>query len=105
MREYLYDEATNTFGIKTSYDPTEVIEANKAQKAQGRVMIGSKGQQMLHAMRIDIDHVEALINKGYNLLSPDPDEVRRALLYIQQNEQDWMVTDGKVIAQTKQRWA
>jgi hypothetical protein len=104
MREYLYDELTDTLGIKTTYDPSDVIDANKAQRAEGRSFIGSKGQQMLHVARIDMDHIEALANMGYNLLSPDKDEVRRALLYIQQNEPVWMTVDGKPIAQRKQGW-
>jgi hypothetical protein len=104
MREYLYDESTDTLGIRTHYDPTEVIEANKEQRATGRQFVGSKGQRMLHAVRIDMDHIEALKNLGYNLLSPDPDEVRRALLYVQQHEPQWMVVDGKPIAQRKQVW-
>ena len=40
----------------------------------------------------------------YNLLSPDPDEWKRALLYIQANEPVWMTVNGKPIASFRQRW-
>lgn len=105
MQEYLYDEQTKTLGIKTSYDPSAVIEANKEERAAGRSYIGSKGQRMLKVASIDLDHIEALKNMGYNILSADPDEVRRALLYVQQHEPCWMTVDGKPIAAFKQKWA
>lgn len=104
MREYLYDESSDTLGIRTTYDPSAVIEANKAERAAGRTYIGSKGQQMVKVASIDLDHVEALKNLGYNILSSDPDEVRRALNYIQTNEPVWLTVDGKPFATFKQRW-
>lgn len=101
---YHYDALTDTLAIETTYDPEETIAANAAQRASGRVMVGSKGQQMLHAASLPVEHVEALRNQGYNLLSADPDEVRRALLYIQTHEPVWMTVDGKPFASFKQRW-
>lgn len=55
-------------------------------------------------MEIDEGHIVALKNLGYNLLSPDPDEWKRALLYIQANEPVWMTVNGKPIAQFRQRF-
>lgn len=104
MQEYLYDELTDTLGIRTTYDPSAVIAQNAAERAAGRSYIGSKGQRMLKVATIDMDHVEALKNLGYNLLSADPDESRRALLYIQANEPVWMTVEGKPIATFKQKW-
>lgn len=104
MKEYIYDEATDTLGVRTHYDPEETIVSNAEQRATGRVMVGSKGQQMLHAASIPVEHVEALRNLGYNLLSADPDEVRRALLYIQTHEPVWLTVEGKPFASFRQRW-
>lgn len=104
-QEYLYDELTDTLGIRTTYDPSAVIEANKAEKAEGRQYFGQgRETRMVKVASIDMDHVEALKNLGYNLFSPDPDERRRTLLYIQQNEPVWMTVDGKPFASFKQRW-
>ncbi|MEN9839251.1 MAG: hypothetical protein RL177_730 [Bacteroidota bacterium] len=43
-------------------------------------------------------------NIGYNLLSPDADEVRRALLYIQSNEPLLLTVPGKPFASVRQKW-
>lgn len=103
--EYLYDELTNTLGIRTTYDPSAVIEANKEQRALGRQYLGvGKQTRLVHVARIDNDHIEALKNLGYDFHSPDPDERRRALLYIQNNEPVWMTVDGKPFASFKQKW-
>lgn len=105
MKQYHYIESEDKLVEETLYDPTDVIEANKAQRNSGeRFAIGSKGQQLVHVARIDMDHVEALRNMGYDLLSPDPEEVKRALRYVQANENVWMTVDGKPIGERKQVW-
>jgi hypothetical protein len=48
--------------------------------------------------------VQRLINMGYNLLSPDPEEVRRTLLYIQSNEPDLLTVNKKPFAKVRTRW-
>ena len=104
MEKVHYIESEDTLVVETIYDPTDTIEANKIQRAEGREFFGSKGQQMLHAMSIPEEHVLALKRKGYDLLSADPAQARRALLYIQQNEQVWMTVDGKPFADRHQKW-
>ena len=98
------DENSGKMVVETFYDPEETILANAEQRANGRVMVGSKGQQMLHVASIPLEHVQALINQGYNLLSADPQEVKRAMLYIQANERAWMTVDGNPIAKVHQKW-
>ena len=46
-----------------------------------------------------------LKNLGYNILSPDPDEVKRALLYIQSEEKALMVMPGTPIGKKRQSWS
>lgn len=104
-KEYLYDELTDTLGIKTTYDPSALIEQNAAERAAGRQYLGTgKQTRMVKVASIDMDHIEALKNMGYDFFSPDPDERRRCLLYIQHNEPVWMTVDGTPIATFKQRW-
>ena len=45
-----------------------------------------------------------LKNEGYNLLSPDPEEVKRALLHIQSNERYMLTVPGTPIAKKQQKW-
>lgn len=105
-QEYLYDELTDTLAIKTTYDATDVIEQNKIERAAGRQYVGEhKATRMLKVASLPVEHIEALANMGYKLLSPDPEEVRRALRYIQSNEPVWMTVEGKPIASFKQKWA
>lgn len=105
MEEVSYIESEDKLVVKTIYDATQVIEENKALRNSGeRVTIGSKGQQLVLAMRIPVEHVVALRNLGYDLLSADPEESRRAMLYMQTHEADFCVTDKKMIAERKQRW-
>jgi hypothetical protein len=105
MERLHYIEETDQLVTETIYDPTDVIEQNAAIRASGKpVVIGSKGQELVLAMSLPIEHVEALKNEGYNLLSHDKDEVRRALLYVQQNQHKFLTTDKKMIADRKQAW-
>lgn len=91
--------------VKTTYDPTATIEANKEARAIAPKHRVSNGKLLTKVMEIDEGHIVALKNLGYNLLSPDPDEWKRALLYIQANEPVWMTVNGKPIAQFRQRFA
>lgn len=105
MEKIHYREHDDALIVETIYDPTPVLEANKAIRNSGeREYFGSKGQRMLKVASIDMDHIVALRNQGYDLLSPDRDEVRRALLYVQSSENAWMLMDGKPIGEKHQKW-
>lgn len=105
MEKFHYIPEKDQLVIETVYDPSAVIEENKRIRNSGeKVVLGSKGQQMVKVASIDEDHIVALRNMGYDLLSPDPAEVRRALLYIQANENAWMLVDGKPIGEKRQTW-
>lgn len=90
--------------VHTRYDPTATIEANAEARALAPKHRVSNGKLLTKVMEIDEGHIVALKNLGYNLLSPDPDEWKRALLYIQNNEPVWMTVNGKPIAQFRQRF-
>lgn len=104
MEKWSYIESEDKLVCETVYDPTETIEANKEARAIAPKHQISNGKMLTKVMDIDLDHITALKNLGYNLLSPDPDEWRRALLYIQANEPVWMTVNGKPIATFRQRW-
>lgn len=99
-----YDEATDSLVVKTSYDSRSVIADNimtkNLQPETGRY----KGN-LVKVATIHLGDVTRLKNLGYNILSPDPDEVKRALLYIQSEEQGHMLMPGTPIAKKRQSWA
>jgi hypothetical protein len=107
MKLYHYDHEGDKLVEETIYDPTAVIESVKElrQNAEnGHIKIGKKGQELVHAARVDMDHIIALRNLGYDLLSADPAEVHRGLLYLRDHQQDFVV-DKSVIADRQIKWA
>lgn len=104
MERTTYDELEDKVVVETIYDPTATIEQNAIDRANGPVMVGSKGQQMMRVASIPMEHLIKLEQMGYDILSSDPDERRRALTYIQQNEQVWMTTDKQVFARSRPKW-
>jgi hypothetical protein len=104
MEKLHYIEETDQLVTETIYDAESVIEENAAIRASGPVEFGSKGQKLVLAMRLPVEHVTALRNMGYDLLSPDPAEARRAMLYVQANQAAFLTTDKKMIGERKQKW-
>lgn len=98
-----YDEATDSLIVKTSYDNRSVLAENiltkNLQSETGRY----KGN-LVKVATIHLGDVQRLKNLGYNILSPDPDEVKRALLYIQSEEKALMLMPGTPIAKKKTSW-
>lgn len=103
MEKLHYIEDTEQLVTETIYDPSALIEQNRHEKAlNGKVRFSDA--KLVKVASIDADHVTALINMGYNIYSHDKDEVRRAFCYIQENEPDWMVVDGKPFAMFRPKW-
>lgn len=90
---------------KTTYDVEPTFEQNAQLRASGPVVIGSKGQSLTLAASVPMEHVLSLKNMGYDLLSPDRDEMRRALVFLQSEQGKFMTTDKKVFTTRHQRWA
>ncbi len=99
-----YDEAADSLIVKTSYDSSAVMADNimtkNLQPETGRY----KGN-LVKVGTIHLGDVTRLKNMGYDLLSPDPDEVKRALLYIQSEEEHHLCMPGTPIAKKKTTWA
>lgn len=104
MERTTYIESEDRLVVETIYDAQDALDEAAAARAQGKVQIGSKGQELTLACVIPLEHITALRNMGYDLLSPDPAEHRRALVYIQQNQQLFMATDKKVFSVHKPKW-
>jgi len=99
--ETLYDEASDTLAIRRSIaDVSPILDANAADRAAqpetGKYM--NQGSHQIKVGRISTVDVERLALMGYDLLSPDPEVVRSALLYIQKNEPQWLTVNGTPFA-------
>lgn len=107
MKRYHYDQLEGKLIEETIYDPTDVIESVKELRRNadnGHVKIGSKGQQLLHSARVPVEHILALKNLGYDLLSPDPAEVHRGLLYLRDHQQDFVIDKSVIGDRMAQPW-
>lgn len=103
--ETKYDELADKIVVNTVYDNSDVLALNAAQRAEKVDGQQFKGNGLVHVGRVDMGDVVRLKNLGYDLLSPDRDEVRRALLYIQSNEPYLLTVNKKPFAKRRNRWA
>lgn len=101
-----YDEKEDKLIVTTTYDPSATLEANKAARnsvvEHGKYKTTNNG--LVHVGSMEMGDIIRLKNMGYDLLSPDKDEVRRALLYVQQNEPYLLTVTGKPFAKNRTRW-
>lgn len=106
MRESFYIPEKDRLVVRTTYDAEPALQEAERARQQGKVTIGSKGQELTLACVIPLEHIEAIANMGEgNLLSPDPVEYRRALMFIQKNQHLFMATDKQVFTSTKRpKW-
>lgn len=103
--EYSYDEIEDKLTVSVEYDASPVIEQNKAIKnSLNSKAIKKYDGSMVHAASFDEGDVIRLKNMGYNLLSPDPEEVRRALVYVQENEGHLLLVHGKPFTRQRIKW-
>lgn len=98
-----YDEATDTLVVNTQYDNRAVLAGNEYLRNTAPETGRYKGN-LVKVANVHLGDIVRLKNLGYNLLSPDPHEVKRALLYIQSEEKAHMVLPGTPIARTRQAW-
>lgn len=103
IRETFIDELDNKVINRVTYDPSDVLAVNAEQRAD-RQGPGKYRGNLVHAARVHVGDVERLKNLGYNLLSHDPEEVRRTLLYIQNEEKKHLTVGGTPFAKTRAKW-
>lgn len=101
--ETTYNEVEDKVIVNTVYDNTDVLKVNAAQRAEKVDGPQFRGN-LVHVGRIDMGDIVRLKNLGYDLLSPDRDEVRRALLYVQSNEPFLLTVNKKPFAKKRTVW-
>lgn len=98
-----YDDDHDKIVTRTTYDNSDVLAANEVERNSASEFGRYKGN-FVHVGRIDEGDVVRLKNMGYNLLSNDPEEYRRALLYIQSNEPYLLTVPGRPFAKVRPTW-
>lgn len=107
MEKMHYIEDKDQLVIETIYETSDVLEQNMRERNAasefGRYKT-ARPTALVKVASFPVEHIEALKNRGYNLLSPDQAEVRRALMYIQENEPHWLTVPGKPFALHRPQW-
>lgn len=98
-----FDDLTGRMIQRTTYDNSAVLEANR-QAQNDAPTWGRYAGTMAHVGRVHMGDIVRLRNEGYDLLSADPEEVRRALLYIQSEESHLLTVPGKPFAKQRVKW-
>lgn len=104
VRTSVFDELEGKMVQRVTYDNSDVLDLNEAEKKARPEGFGKYKGNMVHVGRIHVGDIERLKNLGYNMLSPDPDEVRRALLYIQSEETRHLTVEGRPFAKHRNKW-
>jgi len=99
-----YDEASDTLHVRTAYDNRQVMANNLAERNAAPEFGRYLGERLVKVCTIHLGDVQLLKNLGYNLLSPDPDEVKRALLYVQSEHKAMLSMPGTPIAKRRKVW-
>lgn len=100
------DESSGKMVVTTTYDNSAVLELNKAERNERTdgLQFNHGVAGLVHVGRVDMGDIVRLRALGYNLLSPDRDEVRRGLLYIQSNEPHLLTVNKKPFAKRPSKW-
>jgi hypothetical protein len=98
-----YDESTDSLIVKTEYDNSAVLASNLAERNAAPETGRYKGN-LVKIGSIHLGDIVRLKNEGYNLLSPDPEEVKRALLYVQSENKHLLTVPGTPISKKKRMW-
>lgn len=107
MEKMDYIESEDKLVITKTYDVAPILEQNAVERNAAPKTGRYKTQrptQLVKVASFPVEHIEALQQKGYNLLSADRQEVRRALCYIQEHEPHWLTVPGKPFAMTRPKW-
>lgn len=99
-----YDAETDSLLIRTEYDNSAVLAANLQARNEAPEFGRYKGN-LVKVGSIHLGDVTRLKNEGFDLLSPDPEEVKRALLHIQSNERALLTVPGRPIGLRHHAWS
>jgi len=109
--ESSYDSSTDTLIVKRSQDVEPFLEQNKIDRNSTSETGKYKGN-LVKAASFPPIVVEMMMKgqccsdgKKYNILSPDPDERRRALVHAQTEHNYFMSINGNPFTKNRIKWA
>jgi hypothetical protein len=101
-----YNESDGKVYRSKTMDVQQILDDNAAERASqnehGQFL--NRKSSLVKAATISMVDVERLQRLGYNLMSPDPEERKRAFLYIQSEEKHHLTVNGKPFAKKRQIW-
>lgn len=99
-----YHHEADKLHVKYVYDAEPVIEQNKVERNEFTDYKSSAiAGGLVKVATLHKGDYERIKNLGYDILSSDPDEVKRALLFIQSEQKALMTVTGKPIGK-KTQW-
>jgi len=106
IEKLTYDEPEDKLIVTTLYDSSSVIADNLSDQHEAQEL--GRGRYKGNMVKVGSVHMGDIIrlrNIGYDILSGNPDESRRALVYIQENEPHLLSVPGKPFARQRKKWA
>lgn len=110
IRRTIYDENSDRLIVTAAQDVEPYLDHNARLRAS-RPEHGKYKGDFVYAANIPLVEIEKMRNgqcctdgKRYNLLSPDPDERRRALMHVQQEHKALLTVNGKPFAKSRVKW-
>lgn len=95
---------------RVTQDVEPILEINRAQR-NATPETGKYRGNLVHAARIPLVFIETMRNgqccahgTTYNLMSPDMEERRRALVHLQSEHKDVLTISGKPFAKQRPKW-
>jgi hypothetical protein len=103
IEKSVFDDMSGKMIVQTTFDSSAVIEDNIAAR-NATPEFGKYKGNLVKVGSIHMGDITRLFNMGYDVLSADPEESRRALLYIQSNEPHLLTITGKPFAKVRSKW-
>ena len=102
---FIPDDLEDKLHVKYEYDAEPVLNSNRRERnAFTTFRSAPKVAGMVKVASLHPGDVQRLANLGYDITSPDPEEVKRALLFIQAEQKNLLTVNGKPIAKKKLIW-
>ena len=99
------DDQEGTITVKSVYDAEPVLESNRIERNEFR---NYKSREiaggLVKVATLHPGDIERLRNMGYNIMSHDRDEFKRALLFLQSEQKNLLTVEGKPFSKKTNSW-
>ena len=99
------DDMEDKVHVKYEYDAEPVLDSNKAERNEfTNYKTAPKLAGMVKVATLHPGDIQRLAALGYDITSPDPEEFKRALLFIQAEQKNLLTVNGKPFSKKKTAW-